>query len=283
MIPQRTHDFPLGKLYVYGATACVLGSIVLLFGMILVFAFPAVMEQGDTGILSWHWNPYQGKFGILPMLAGSLMLSCSALAVAYPLALGVCSFAITTRLGYARVFLYGLVRFMTAIPTVVYAFVGMVLLTPIIRNAMGGSGLSWLTATLVLALLIVPTIVLVLEGGLKPRLDSLCPGGLAVGLDRFELLWFFVFPQSRATFVGAGLLGFGRAVGDTLVPLMLAGNAPLVASGLGESLRTLTAHMALVTANEVGGAAYSSLFMAGAFLLAINAVVSVASRRLLKS
>lgn len=281
--PEARDNYSLGMVYAYVAAGCVLLGIILLFAMVLVFAFPALMEQETTGILSWDWNPYQGKFGILPMLAGSLMLSFSSLLVAYPLALGVSSFSVTTRSVFGRVLVHGLIRFMTAIPTVVYAFVGIVLLTPIIRNAIGGSGLSWLTATLVLALLILPTIVLVLEAGLQPRLDSLCPGGLAIGLSRFELLWFFVFPQAKNTFVGAGLLGFGRAIGDTLIPLMLAGNAPLVASGLSESLRTLTAHMALVTANEVGGAAYSSLFMAGAFLLAINAVVSFASRRMLKA
>lgn len=276
-------DFSFGTICVYLATGCVLVGIILLFAMILVFAFPALMEQGTTGIFSWDWNPYQGKFGILPMLAGSLILSFSALLMAYPLSLGVCAFIITARGKIGLYLIRGIIRFMTAIPTVVYAFVGIILLTPLVRSGLGGSGLSWLTATLVLVLLILPTMVLVLESGLKPMLESLCPGGLAIGLNRFELLWFFVFPHAQKTFTATGLLGFGRAIGDTLIPLMLAGNAPHVPGALGESLRTLTAHMALVTANEVGGAAYSSLFMAGALLLGINAAVSFISRRLINA
>lgn len=78
----------------------------------------------------------------------------------------------------------------------------------------------------------------------------------------------------------SAVLGFGRAVGDTLLPLMLAGNAPQVPESLTASLRALTAHMALVTSNEVGGAAYNSLFMAGVLLLAVNAAVSLTVRRL---
>ena len=131
-----------------------------------------------------------------------------------------------------------------------------------------------------LSLLALPTMVLILEAGLRPRLDRLCPGGLAVGLTRFELLWFFVIPQAKTTLLAAAVLGFGRIVGDTLLPLMLAGNAPQVPDRISEGVRTLAAHMALVTANEVGGAAYDSLFAAGALLLCINAAASLLLRRL---
>lgn len=277
---QTPRTLPLGTIAIYLATGLVLAGIAALFAMILVFAFPALMEQGTTRIFSWHWNPYQGNFGILPMLTGSLLLSVSSLLIAYPVSLALCSFLLTTRKTPLLSITHAVIRFMTAIPTVVYAFVGIILLTPLVRSSLGGSGLSWLTATCVLALLILPTTVLVLESGLQPKLEALCPAGLAVGLTKFELLWFFVFPHARKTFVAGGLLGFGRAIGDTLIPLMLAGNAPHIPLGAGESLRTLTAHMALVTANEVGGAAYSSLFMAGALLLAITALVSMATRRL---
>ena len=89
-----------------------------------------------------------------------------------------------------------------------------------------------------------------------------------------------MLPKARRNLTAAAVLGFGRAVGDTLIPLMLAGNATQVPGGLTESLRTLTAHMALVTANEVGGAAYNSLFVAGLILLLVNGGVSLALRRL---
>jgi phosphate transport system permease protein len=251
--------------------------------MVLAFALPVFMQKGGGGVFTWNWQPSRGEFGVLPMLTGSLLLSFSTLLLAWPLSLAVCCWTLDRAPGLLRGLVRGLLRFMTAIPTVVYGFAAVFLLTPLIRSGLGGSGLCWLGAVLVLPLLILPTMTLILEAGLRPRLEGLCLGGAALGLTRLELLWFFILPLSRRTLVAAALLGFGRAIGDTLLPLMLAGNAPQVPGGLLESLRTLTAHMALVTSNEVGGSAYNSLFTAGALLLVINAAVSLAARRMEKS
>lgn len=261
------------------AAGIALSGIGLLFAMIGISAASVFLGSGGD-VFIWSWRPYQGEFGILAMLSGSVILAASALLLAWPLSLALCCWTLASPkslfLGPVR----ACVRLMTAVPTVVYGFAAVFLVTPFVRAGLGGSGFCWLAAALVLALLVLPTMVLILEAGLEPRLDKLCPGGLAVGLDRMELLWFFVLPQSRNTLLAAALLGLGRAFGDTLLPLMLAGNAPQVPSGLGDSLRSLTAHMALVTANEVGGAAYNSLFAAGALLLGVTAVTSLALRRL---
>lgn len=262
------------------AATLALTGICLLFFMILAFALPVFVHDGAGGPFSWHWQPYQGRFGILPMLAGSLLLAGSALLAAWPLALGLCFFLLSSERRRFAGMVRGVVRFMTAVPTVVYGFAAVFLLTPSVRAAFGGSGLCWLTAGFMLTILILPTMTFVLDAGLAPRLERLCPEGLACGFSRFDLLWFFVLPQARKNMFSAAMLGFGRAVGDTLIPLMLAGNAPQVPEHAAQSLRTLTAHMALVTSNEVGGAAYGSLFAAGALLLAINAGVSLFARRL---
>lgn len=268
---------PLGVVLAAGMALCGVG---LLFAMTLAFALPALVEQGPGGVFSWSWRPYQGEFGILPMLCGSLLLAGSALLVGWPLALALCCWNLTAPAGLLRAVTRGVIRLMTAVPTVVYGFAAVFLLTPLVRRGLGGTGMSWLSAALMLCLLALPGMVLIMEAGLRPRLERLCPGGLAVGLTRLELLWFVVIPSARSTLLAAAVLGFGRAVGDTLLPLMLAGNAPQVPGALTESLRTLTAHMALVTANEVGGAAYDSLFAAGALLLAVNAGASLLLRRL---
>lgn len=268
---------------VYLAAGMALFSIALLFAMVMVFAVPVFLEQGSGGVFSWNWRPYEGEFGILPMFCGSLLLSGTALVLAFPLSLAICCHTLDQPSSMLSRLVHGLFRFMTAIPTVVYGFAAVFLLTPFIRSGLGGSGLCGVSAAIMLTLLVLPTMVLIMEAGLKPRLDRLCPGGLAIGFSRLELLWFFVLPSARKTLMAAALLGFGRAIGDTLLPLMLAGNAPQVPGGFTESLRTLTAHMALVTANAVGGAAYNSLFTAGALLLCINAVVSLTARRLEKT
>lgn len=265
------------------AAALAVAGTGLLVLMIFAFALPVFADGGPGGPFSWTWAPGNGQFGILPMLVGSLLLAVSAVVVGWPLGLGLCCWLLCPDLGGPRALrnmVGGLVRLMTAIPTVVYGFAALFLLTPAVRAGLGGTGMGWLSAGLMLALLILPTVTLVLSAGLAPRLERLLPGGTALGMSRSDMLWLVVLPTARGTLVSSAVLGFGRAVGDTLLPLMLAGNAPQVPEHLTSGLRTLTAHMALVTSNEVGGAAYNSLFMAGVLLLAINAAVSVAVRRL---
>lgn len=253
-------------------------ALCLLFSVIIVFALPAFVTQESHGVLSLSWNPYKNTFGILPMLTGSLLLSFSTLVVAWPFSLLICFWLLTAKQSLLLSVIKVCLRLMAAIPTVIYGFAAIFLITPLIRAGFGGSGLCWLSAIIALTFLVTPSIVLVMESGLAPRLQRLCPSGLALGLDRFELLWFFIVPQEKKVLFAGLLLGFGRAIGDTLLPLMLSGNAPQFPLALSDGLRTLSAHMALVTANEVGGSAYNSLFAAGAMLLCINALTSLLLR-----
>lgn len=270
------------------ATALTVSGIGLIFLMVIAFALPVLSSSAGDGLFSWRWSPSQGQFGILPMIAGSVLLSVSAVALAWPLALGLCCWLLEssgTRIAAPRralaLFIAGLVRFMTAVPTVVYGFVAVFLLVPFIRTAAGGgSGLCWLSAGLALSVLLLPTMVLVMETGLRSRLENLHLATSALGFDRLQTLAYFVLPQSRRCLLTALALGFGRGIGDTLIALMLSGNWPQLPALPTDSLRTLTAHMALVTANEVGGTAYNSLFAAGAILLLINGTVSLTIRHL---
>lgn len=276
-----------------GITALCIG---LVFVMVAAFALPVFSQSaaGNESVFTWVWNPGQGHFGILPMICGSLALACTSLCLAWPMALGLCCWLLgqemgtparstaTTSLGkMSRLAVAGLIRFMTTIPTVVYGFTAVFLLVPLARRILGqGSGLCLFTAVLVLTLLLLPTLVLVMESALKPRLEQLRLTTAALGFTPMETLTFFVLPAARRGLFTAAVLGFGRALGDTLISLMLAGNAPQIPLGLSSGLRTLTAHMALVTSNDAGGAAYNSLFAAGAVLLILNGGISLLLRRL---
>lgn len=273
------------------ATALTVSGMGLIFLMIIAFALPVFTSNyasDDIGLFSWHWSPAKGQFGILPMIAGSMLLSISAVILAWPLAFGLCSWLLNSSPPYSSVSrqllfrpISGLVRFMTSVPTVVYGFVAIFLLVPLIRDTLtGGSGLNWISATLVLSLLLLPTMVLIMETGLRPRMQQLHLTTAALGFSRLQSLIYFVVPQGRRCLLTALVLGFGRGIGDTLIALMLSGNWPQLPTAPDDPLRTLTAHMALVTANEVGGMAYNSLFAAGAILLLINGSVSLVLRRL---
>lgn len=267
---------PLLAAWLAGASVCAV------FALIACFALPVVFSAQGGQIFSWVWRPDTHEFGILPMIVGSLLLSVSALLLSWPLAVGVAC-AIQDG-GKKRLFgctVAGIVRFMTTIPTVVYGFAAVFLLVPVVREAAGkGSGLCWLSAALMLALLILPTMVLVMDSAMRTKERNVRITAAALGFTRSQTLACLVLPASRRWLLTAAILGFGRAAGDTLIPLMLTGNAPHVPESLFGSLRTLTAHMGLVTATEVGGPAYNSLFVAGGLLLLTSACVSLALRKL---
>lgn len=260
-----------------------IGGIVLMLLLVVLAALRALFEEGAPSPWEWIWLPYEGHFGILPMAAGSAALSLFAVCLGWPLALGIVAWRLCEQncffAPFAR-FCGAMIRFMSAVPTVVYGFAAVFLLTPAARDLFGGSGFCLLTAGSMLVLLVLPSVCLVLKTAWTPRLDNLCPFGLALGFTKLELLRHFVLPRSGKALVAAALLGFGRALGDTLIPLMLAGNAPVTPESFASGMRSLTAHMAMVTANEVGGAAYNSLFLAGMILLFANAGASLLLRRL---
>ncbi|MCK9376862.1 MAG: ABC transporter permease subunit [Syntrophobacterales bacterium] len=254
-------------------------SVCTILGFLLYFTWPLVAEGHLARILAWHWRPFQGQFGILPMVAGSFCLAVSALAVAYPMGLGICCFA--HGLGprpLARVVM-AVIHFMTSIPTVVYGFVAVFLLIPRIRGVFAyGTGFSWLAASLTLSLLILPTIVLLIHSQIRQVDPGLRLATASLGFTPAQELLWVLLPQSHRGLLAALVLGFARAVGDTLIALMLAGNAPQVPHSLLDAIRTMTAHIALVVATDSHSLAYHSIFACGLILFSLTVMVNLGLR-----
>ena len=271
----------LGALY--GSTALCALAVAAVFAFLSYFAAPVFVAGKAGSVLSFAWRPLDGSFGILSMAAASLALAVSAMLVALPAGVGICCFI--CGLGpspVARVVL-GLVRFMTSIPTVVYGFVSVFALTPLIQAAFrDSSGFCWLTAGLTLSLLVLPTVVLLMEGPLRAAWERTELTAAALGLDASRTLLHVALPLARRAIAAAAVLGFSRAIGDTLIPLMLAGNAPQLPLSPLDSIRTLTAHIALVVSTESGSRAYNSLFAAGLLLLGTATAVNLTLRALLR-
>ena len=222
--------------------------------------------MGGRGLFTSVWHPESKQFGILPVMAATAALSLSSLALGWLVSFGCVCY----------------IHVMTAIPTVVYGFASVFLLVPIVRNGFGGSGLSWFTATLILALLITPTMVLVMDGAVEQAVRESGLTAASLGFSRAEHLVFVVLPSCREWLWGAALLGFGRAAGDTMIPTMLAGNAVQYPTSPLNAIRTLTAHIGLVLSSDVGGTAYYSLFAAGGVLLALSAGANLIFRAIRK-
>jgi len=264
----------------YCAAAVSALAVLAILAFLIYFSLP--LFQGDqlAALFSWHWRPQQNEFGILPMIAASLALAVSSMLVAYPLALGVCCFAHGLGPDWAARPLLVAVRLMSSVPTVVYGLVAAFSLVPLIRGASSGSGLCWLAALLTLAVLALPTIVLLLDNQFQRVESEIRLTAAALGLTRVQEMLQLTLPLSSRGLVMAAILGFGRALGDTLVPLMLAGNAPQPPLSLLDPMRTLTAHIALVVATDSQSAAYNSLFACGLILFLLTVLVNLGLRRI---
>ncbi len=257
------------------AIFCVV-AVVAIFLFLFYFSLPALKNGQLQNIFSWHWRPYRGEFGILPMIVGSLCLASLSMGIAYPLGLGICLFMQGIGPPVLRKIVFNLVHFMVGIPTVVYAFVAAFSLVPFLREYFPfGTGFSWLAASLTLALLILPTIVLILTAELDVLKEKLSFTSLSLGLSPKQTLFYVILPSAKMGLLAAAVLGFGRALGDTLISLMIAGNAPQIPHSLFDSIRTLTAHIALVVATDSQSLAYASVFSAGLILFFLSVSINL--------
>ena len=274
---QRHHTATEHLFLTAAVCSGLLTAALLIF--LLIFSLPLLKNGQLTDLLLASWEPAKGMYGVYPMLIASLTLASLSLAISFPISLG-CTFVITA-LAPARLrrILLSMVRLMTGIPTVVYSFAALFLLVPFMRNLLGqGSGMCVLTAAPVLALLIAPTMIIFFVGSFEkiPRSTTLAVD--ALGGNAIQKLLYVIIPQAWPSIVNGFLLGFGRAMGDTMVSLMLAGNSTSTFNSLTQSARTLTAHIALVMAFDFDSMEFKSIFICGLFLYLLTTILMLLLR-----
>jgi len=252
----------------------------LILGFMAYMALP-LLHGGLFRLLTEPWMPQQGFYGIYPMIVGTSVISLLSLLIAFPVSLG-CSFLISSigPKSLSAVF-RRIVQMMTGIPTVIYGFVGIFLLVPLIREFFqGGSGMCILTAALMLGVLISPTMILFFCDSFDRVPRSYIDAADSLGANRLQTLLYVILPSAREGIVIGVLLAFGRAMGDTLVSLMIAGNSIAEPKSILDSVRTLTAHIALVIAADYESPEFRSIFACGLVLYLFITIVILAVRRL---
>ena len=252
----------------------------LILGFMAYMALP-LLRGGLFRLLTEPWMPQQGFYGIYPMIVGTSVISLLSLLIAFPVSLG-CSFLISSigPKSLSAVF-RRIVQMMTGIPTVIYGFVGIFLLVPLIREFFqGGSGMCILTAALMLGVLISPTMILFFCDSFDRVPRSYIDAADSLGANRVQTLLYVILPSAREGIVIGVLLAFGRAMGDTLVSLMIAGNSIAEPKSILDSVRTLTAHIALVIAADYESPEFRSIFACGLVLYLFITIVILAVRRL---
>ena len=261
------------------AAASALATL-LIFGFLLVFGLPLFKGGQFFALLGKPWAPGQGMYGFLPMIAGTTAISLLSLLAAFPISLGASFFLHSLAPPRFGKVLKRLVQFMTGIPTVIYGFLGVFLLVPIIREMFeNGSGMCVLSASLMLGLLISPTMILFFSDGFAAVDRSYIQAARALGATRVQILLQVVLPNAWKGMAAGLIMALGRAMGDTLIALMIAGNAVSMPSSLLDPARTLTSHIALVSAADYHSMEFKSIFACGVTLYLLNAAAVIAIRR----
>ena len=271
----------LVKVLFGGAALFSVAVTLLIFGFMIVLGAPLIKDGAFLAIFTDPWLPGQGQVGIAPMIVGTLVIAGLALAFSFPVSLGCAALISGLGRGPLPALLYRLVRFMTGIPTVVYGFAGIFLLVPIIREWAGrGSGLCILTAALLLSVLIAPTMILFFVDAFAAVPRSYLVAAKALGATAVQRFVHIMIPGAWRGLTSGVVLASGRAVGDTLIALMIAGNAAVLPESLMDPARTLTAHIALVVAADFDSLEFRTLFACGIVLYLCTTAMVIVTRRI---
>jgi phosphate transport system permease protein len=262
-------------------------SSVFILGLITLFIFeegvPLMVKIGlKAFLLGEKWIPSKGLFGIFPMIVSSFWVTFGALVLGIPLGLACTIFLSELIPPSIGTLFRPAIQLLAAIPSVIYGFWGLIVLVPLIRNELGGPGMSILAGSLVLSFMILPTIITISEDSLKSLPPSYKAGALALGATHWQTIWRVLIPAARSGIVASIILGMGRAIGETMAMIMILGNAVKMPASFLDSARTLTTNIGI----EMGYAAgdhRQALFATGIVLffiiMALNTLAIFLSRR----
>lgn len=232
---------------VFLISACVsIIAVVLICVFLFVNGVPAMAEIGFFDfLLGDTWKPSSDIYGIMPMILGSIYVTAGAIIVGVPLGLFTAIFMAYFCPPKLYKVLKPAVDLLAGIPSVVYGFFGLVVMVPLVRTTLGGRGTSMLTASLLLGIMILPTIISVSESSIRAVPRSYYEGSLALGATKERSVFFSVLPAAKSGVLAAVVLGIGRAIGETMAVIMVAGNQARMPGGLLEGVRTLTANIVM--------------------------------------
>jgi len=251
-------------------------SSILFVGMIFIFLLregaPAVVEIPFDTLFSERWYPIEDYFGILPLIGGSILVTIGAAVVAVPIGLATAIFIAEVAPRWLREILKPLIEVLAGIPSVVYGFIALVLLSGAIQDVFHTTyRLNALNGALILSLMILPTIISIAEDAIVAVPRDYKEASLALGATRWETIRRVTLPASRSGLTVAVMLGLGRAVGETMAVLMATGNSPVVTLNPLSSVETMTAVIAIEMGEVVYGSLhYHALFAVGLLLFVVT-------------
>ena len=269
-------------IFLIAACASIL-SVALICFFLFANGVPAMNEIGFFDfIFGTDWRPSNDVYGIFPMIMGSIYVTIGAILIGVPIGILMAIFMAK----FCPVRLYKILKpavdLLAGIPSVIYGFFALVVVVPFVRNTFGGNGQSILTASMLLGMMILPTIIGVSESAIRAVPNSYYEGALALGATHERSVFFAVMPAAKSGVLAGVVLGIGRAIGETMAVMMVAGNQARMPAGLLKGVRTLTTNIVM----EMGYAAdlhREALIATGVvlfvFILLINLSFNLLKRR----
>lgn len=252
---------------------------IILIALIIIFIFweglPAIQRYGFFNfIFGMNWSPSDGQFGVFPMIIGTLAITGLSLLMAVPLGIFCAIFLAEIAPSSMRKILRPTIQTLAGIPSVVYGFFGLIVLVPFMRVQFGGTGFSMLTASIVLTVMILPIIVSVSEDAIRSIPYEYKEASLALGSTHWQTIKNVLFPAAIPGVITSVILGMGRAIGETLAIIMVAGNVVQIPGSIFDPVRALTSNIAI----EMGyatGIHYNALFATGIVLIGMIIILLV--------
>lgn len=264
--------------------ACIsIVAVVLICLFLFANGVPAITEVGVGNFLGGTvWKPLQNLFGILPMIVGSIYVTIGAIIVGVPIGILCAVFMAKFCSPKLHKVLKPAIELLAGIPSIVYGFFGLVVIVPIMQRLFGGSGKSILTASILLGIMILPTIVSVTETAIDSVTDSYYEGALGLGATHERSVFCAVLPAAKSGITAGIILGTGRAIGETMAVVMVAGNQTSMPNGIFSGVRTLTSNIVLEMAYAADlhrDALIGTAVVLFVFILIINLLFSLISRK----
>lgn len=264
-----------GLKYIFLACACVsIVAVFLICFYLFVNGLPAMFEIGFGDFLfGMKWKPTNGIYGILPMIVGSIYVTAGAIIVGVPIGI-LCAIYLVFFCPKKMLNIFKpAIDLLAGIPSIVYGFFGLVVIVPLFQYMFGGSGKGILTASVLLGIMILPTIVSISYSSLKAIPDSYYQASLALGASHERSVFFICLKAAKSGVLASVILGVGRAIGETMAVIMVAENSPIMPTSILSGVRTMTANVVMEMSYATGmhrNALIATAVVLFVFILLIN-------------
>ena len=259
-----------------------LASLLLIAVFIFKEGLPFMLKVGLRDFLfSSTWNPQVGQFGIYPMIVSSLYVTFGAMVIGAPLGIAGAIFMNEFLPRSVMRIIKPTIELLAGIPSVVFGFLGVMVLAPFIRAHLGGPGLSVLAASVILGIMVLPTVISISTDAIGAVPNSYREGALALGATRWQSVHMVTIKAARSGIIASIILAMGRALGETMAVIMVAGNTVKVPHAVTDPVRTLTANIALEVANATG-MAREALFATGVVLFVVIMILNAVAMSAIK-